>query len=273
MGRKINAVARALKPSSSSKATAAASRPQEASTSTENQVADDRNPEETVQEPNACENGSPREPLEEVTEGVSGVHKPKGILKNGNYIAPSNSLVWIDDDDDALTAMSSITNISSTTKGSYSTTYLQSKSIGGKWLDFIESRVIPSPFCRLACGDIDDESNSKYGPRKVEWRYFLQVINRISRKEDRWRARGNRGPSFFLGQVHRCGYKGRMMVGILIGDFSTPLAILLDDSSLPTFIMLCACPRSPSQPRPYPSHHHMCCRLPDFSILNQITSR
>ena len=177
MGRKINAVARAFKPTSSSKATTAASRPQEASSSTENQVADDRNPEETVQEPNACENGSPREPLEEVTgadgsktgavhhlEGVSGVHKPTGILKNGNYIAPSNSLLWRDDDDDALTAMSSIT------KGSYSTSYLQSKSIGSKWLDFIESRVIPSPFCRLACGDIDDESTSKYGPRKIEWR-------------------------------------------------------------------------------------------------------
>mmetsp|Transcript_912 Transcript_912/g.1770 ORF Transcript_912/g.1770 Transcript_912/m.1770 type:complete len:196 (+) Transcript_912:89-676(+) len=183
MGRKMKAVARALTPTSSSKATTAASRPQEASTSTENQVADDRNPEETVHEPNACENGSPREPLEESTgadgsktdavhhlEGVSGVHKPKGILKNGNYIAPSNSLVWIDDDDDALTAMSSITNMSSITKGSYSTSYLQSKSIGGKWLDFIESRVIPSPFCRLACGDIDDESTSKYGPRKIEWR-------------------------------------------------------------------------------------------------------
>ena len=178
MGRKMKAVARALTPTKSlSKATTAESRPQEASASTEKQVADDRNTEETVQERNACENRSPREPVEEGTgadgsktgvvhhlEGVSGVHKPKGILKNGNCIAPSNSLVWIDDDD-ALTAMSSIT------KGSYSTNYLQSKSIGSKWLDFIESRVIPSPFCRLACGDdIDDETTSKYGPRKIEWR-------------------------------------------------------------------------------------------------------
>mmetsp|Transcript_28974 Transcript_28974/g.41407 ORF Transcript_28974/g.41407 Transcript_28974/m.41407 type:complete len:189 (-) Transcript_28974:164-730(-) len=173
--KKIKAVTRALSSTSLKKvATAETCRTEEMSQSTKHEIADDRNPEETNQE---SSDESPRESMKEVSAAddtksgsshqLEGLVNTKGILKNGsgrrrsNSISLQNSLMW--SDDDSLTAMSSIT------RESYSTKYLQSKSVGGKWLDFIESRVIPSPFCRLACGDIDDAS--QYGPTQImEWR-------------------------------------------------------------------------------------------------------
>jgi len=179
--KKIKTVTRALSSTSLKKATAtsskkaktstAESRTEEISKSTEHEIADDRNPEEIVQESNenANEIESLRESMKEVSGAddtktgsarqLEGLVNTKGILKNGmsDSITVTNSLMW--SDDDSLTVMSSVTN---------STKYLQSKSIGSKWLDFIESRVIPSPFCRLACGDIEDVS---YGPTQLmEWR-------------------------------------------------------------------------------------------------------
>lgn len=140
----------------------------------EEEVADDRNTEETVQD----EDGPTREPMEEAAaddtkpggvfqtfEGASRAYKAptaEGKVKNSDSVTSSNSLLC--DDDGALTVVSSIT------KGSCRTKY---QSIGSRWLDFIESRVIPSPFCRaVACGGVDDESTStsKYEPTKYELR-------------------------------------------------------------------------------------------------------
>lgn len=162
--KKVKAVTRAVSSSSLKKAaTAETCRTEEMSKSTKDEMADDRDPEETNQE---AIDESPRESMKEVRDAddtksgsshqLDGLVNTKGILKNS--ISLKNSLMW--SDDDSLTAMSSIT--------SYSSKYFQSKSVGGKWLDFIESRVIPSPFCRLACGDIDDAS--QYGSTLMEWR-------------------------------------------------------------------------------------------------------
>ncbi len=165
--KRIKVVTRALSSTSLKKVAAAEScRTEHMSKSTKHEIADDRDPEETNQE-SADES---RESMKEVSvtsdnqtgssKQLEGLVNTKGILKNGS-ISLQNSLMW--SDDDSLTVMSSIT------RDSYSTKYLQSKSVGGKWLDFIESRVIPSPFCRLACGDVDDAS--QYGPTQLmEWR-------------------------------------------------------------------------------------------------------
>ncbi len=170
--KKIKAVTRALSSTSLKKtATVKSCRREEMSESTEHEVADDdRDPEETNEESNE---ESHRDSMKEVSDAgdtksgsshqLEGIVNTKGILKNdsrrrSNSISLQNSLMW--SDDDLLTVMSSIT------RESYS---LQSKSVGGKWLDFIESRVIPSPFCRLACGDVDDAS--QYGSTQLmEWK-------------------------------------------------------------------------------------------------------
>ena len=145
------------------------------------EVDEDRNAEEPVQYRVVGEDESLREPEvnEEVAEvakneggvlGTSRVNKAwarelDGAKKEKDVMSTksSSSFLWdasTVDETLASTAFwwdaSTVDETMASTLFSEGTTNI--KSVGSMWLDFVEGRVIPSPFCRVACKNfMDDE--------------------------------------------------------------------------------------------------------------------
>ncbi len=81
--------------------------------------------------------------------------------------------------------------------------------LGNMWLDFVETKVMPSAFCRIACGDFDDEttaastnlSESKsteqvYGFRDDDLVAFAKTSSRKNKKSHAKQVKRRKGSRY-----------------------------------------------------------------------------